>query len=115
MQMDLMLEVELVRIVVAVEAKHVATYARCNGFTVRESTPVTYADLIEHAFVASWRPAAWCTSELYHAVLAIVGWQHKIRCANVVVSLDVPTIRAWSLELGIMRIVAALPAWSPAC
>ena len=92
MQMDPMLEVELVRIVVAVEAEHVATHARCNGFTVRESTPVTYADLIEHACVASWRPAAWCTSELYHAVLVSVGWQHKICCANVIISLDDPTI-----------------------
>ena len=92
MPMDLILEVELIRIVVAVEAEHVATHARCDGFTVRESTSVTYVDLIEHAFVGSWRPAAWCSSKLYHVVLTIVGWHHKIRCANVVVSLDVPTI-----------------------
>ena len=91
-QLDPMLEVELVRIIVAVEAEHFATHTRCDGYTVRESTSVAHVDLIEHAFVASWRPAAWCTSELYHAVLVSVGWQHKIRCANVVISLDVPTM-----------------------
>ena len=73
MQMDPMLEVELVRIVVAVEAEHVATHTRCDGYTVRESTSVAYIDLIKYALVASWRPAARCTSELYHAVFTIVG------------------------------------------
>ena len=62
MQLYPKLNVELVRVIVAVKAEHLATYTRCDGHTVRESASVAYIDLIKHALVASWRPAAWCTS-----------------------------------------------------
>ena len=71
MQLYPELNVELVRVIVAVKAEHLATYTRCDGHTVRESASVAYVDLIKHTLVASWRPAAWCTSELYNAVLAV--------------------------------------------